>query len=112
MKIRDVPRKWNDRTVGPKTVTDYAVRLPLREAARLHALDELYPELGLEALITDLLSAAIDELEEAFPYVQGEHIVAEDELGDPIFNDAGPTPRYRELVKKHEDLLRAELTPR
>jgi hypothetical protein len=112
MKIRDLPQKWDNNTVGPRTATDYAVRLPLREAARLQALNELYPELGLEALITDLLSAAIEEREEALPYVQGERIVAEDELGDPIFNDAGPTPRYRELVDKHEALLRAELSQR
>lgn len=83
------------------TAASYQVRLPLEDAARLAALVEMYPRKTEEQLITDLLSAALDELETALPYLQGPRVVAEDELGDPIYEDLGPTRRFAELVQKH-----------
>jgi len=48
-----------------------------------------------------LLSTALDELEEALPYVPGTKIVAEDEFGDPIYEDVGVTPLFEELSRKY-----------
>lgn len=60
------------------------------------------------AIITELLSAALDTLEAALPYEQGERIIAEDECGDPIYEDIGPTPRFLRLAKQHAARLAEE----
>ena len=84
----------------------YSVQLPLEDAARVHALCEMFPGNNAEQIITDLLREALDEIEAAMPYVAGETVIREDEYGDPVFEDAGMTPRFLELVKKY----RAELS--
>ena len=53
-----------------------------------------------------------EELEESFPYVQGQHVVATDEEGDPLYEDVGPTPRFLALSRRHlEDLSEQQDTP-
>lgn len=69
---------------------------------------ELYPQRTPEALLGELLAAAFEELEASFPYVQGEDVVATDELGDPLYADAGTTPRFLELARKHLHRLQSE----
>ena len=65
----------------------------------------MYPGNSAEELVSDLLSAALDELEAAMPYEAGDRVIREDEYGDPVYEDIGPTPRFLELVRRH----RAEL---
>jgi hypothetical protein len=77
------------------------VRLPLRDAARIAALAEMYPRRSETELISELLTAALDELEAAMPYIPGTQVVAEDEEGNPVYEDTGPTPRFLELSRKH-----------
>ncbi|SDT93643.1 pilin assembly protein [Halopseudomonas salegens] len=101
MKIRDLTREWERHAKGRVTRNTYAVHLPLEDAARLAALEEMYPKRRAEDLITDLLSAALEELEASLPYRQGSEVIAEDEQGDPMYEDAGPTPRYLELSRQH-----------
>lgn len=105
MRIKDLIKEWEQHGRAPRAAEAYAVRLPIRDAARLNALAEMYPGREPADLITDLLAAALDELEATLPYVQGERIVAEDEYNDPIYEDAGPTPRFVALTRKHERLL-------
>jgi hypothetical protein len=52
-------------------------------------------------LLTDLISAALNDLESGFPYVGGNTVIAQDEEGDPLYEDVGPTPRYLALTRKH-----------
>ena len=73
----------------------------MEDAARLAALHEMYPKRSVEDLLTDLLSAALEEFEASLPYQAGEEIIAVDELGDPLYGDAGPTPRYLALSRLH-----------
>jgi len=42
------------------------------------------------------------------PYVPGNHVIAEDDYGDPIYEDLGPTPQFYSL--SHE-ILRKLATP-
>lgn len=101
MKVRDLVERWNESAGERRTVEAYSVRLPVHDAAKIAALAEMYPGRGEQDLITDLLSAALDELEAAFPYVRGSRVVAEDDQGDPIYDDGGLTPRFQELTRKH-----------
>ena len=61
-----------------------------------------------ERVITDLLSASLDELEASMPYVAGERVIREDDHGDPIYEDTGPTPRFLELAREHRKKLQRD----
>lgn len=97
---------WAENRKPQASPERYSVRLSLADAARLNALCEMFPGNDPEQIITDLLREALDEVEAAMPYVAGETVIREDEYGDPIYEDAGMTPRFLELVKRH----RAELS--
>lgn len=101
MNVRDLLSLWEETASGALTADSFDVKLPIKDAARLKALSELYPRRNMEELITDLLTASLDELESVMPYVRGSKVVATDELGDPMYEDVGPTPRYLSLTEKH-----------
>lgn len=106
MKIRELTQTWERTAKGRVTHNSYSVHLSLEDAARLEALHEMYPKRQIEDLITDLLSAALEELEASLPYQAGKDVIAVDEMGDPLYKDEGPTPRYLELSRKHlQELL-------
>ena len=101
MDIRELLEEWNKSGAARLTAREYRVRLSVHDAARIAALAEMYPRKTEEQLITELLSAALDTLEVTLPYEQGDRVIAEDELGDPIYEDVGPTPRFLTLTRKH-----------
>ena len=108
MHIKQLLDQWESSSHGHEAPIRMTVSLPLEEAARILALNELYPERTTEQIFIELLTVALDELEEAFPYVQGDKVITEDEFGDPIYEDAGLTPRFIELTRKYQDQLKAQ----
>lgn len=107
MRIAELIQRWTEEAHGNTAVRTYAVRLPLRDAARVEALRLMYPGRSESQLMADLIRAALDELEVAMPYVPGSRIIAEDDYGDPIYEDLGPTPRFYSL--SHEILRKLAL---
>ncbi len=108
MTFKAILDAWSEQLNPQMTHESYAVRLRVEDAARVHALAELYPGIDEERVITDLLSAALDQVEAAFPYVPGETVIREDDQGDPIYEDIGLTPGFLELVRKHQRALDKE----
>ena len=108
MKVRDLIEDWEKHAGMKMTAREFAVRLPLYDAARILALTEMYPARTETQIITELLGAALDELEEAFPYEKGERVIAEDEYHDPIYEDVGPTPDFFHKTKQHMRRLESE----
>lgn len=108
MKVSRLIQLWDQTASGELATNTYTVRLPLEDAAKLAALYEMYPKRSIEQLITELLSAALSDLESGMPYVKGTHVISEDELGDPIYEDLGPTPRFIALTHKHMEKLKGE----
>lgn len=108
MHIKQLLEEWGRTGEVKLTAREYRARLPVRDAARIAALRDLYPRKTEEQLITDLLGAALDTLEAILPYQQGERVIAEDELGDPIYEDVGPTPRFLALTRQHAARLSGE----
>jgi hypothetical protein len=100
---------WRETASEPRTVREYAVRLPVDDAARLQALAEMFPGRPPEQLITDLLGAALEQIGAAMPYVPGRKVISTDEQGDPVYEDVGLTPRFMELARRHRKRLEAEL---
>jgi hypothetical protein len=109
MRIAELIQRWTEEAHGRTEVRTYAVRLPLRDAARIEALRVMYPNRSESQLMADLIRAALDELEVAMPYVPGNRIIAEDDYGDPIYEDLGPTPQFYSL--SHEILRKLATTP-
>jgi hypothetical protein len=109
LKWTELIESWRHGASGARTASEYAVHLPLDDAARLHALTEMFPGRTPEQLITDLLGVALQEVAAAMPYVPGNKVIATDDQGDPIYEDAGPTPRFMELTRRNQKKLKSEL---
>ena len=107
-KIKDIVLAWHKSVGESKEIKHIPIPISLRDLARIHALKELYPNLSEQAILTDLLSAALDEVEACLPYVQGQKVISIDDQGDPIYEDAGLTPKLLELTEKHLALLKQE----
>ena len=109
MSFKTLLESWRETAAAPRTVTNYAVRLPVDDAAQLHALAEMFPGRTPEQLITDLLGIALQEIATAMPYVAGPKVISTDEHGDPVYEDVGPTPRFMDLARKNRKKLEAEV---
>ena len=101
MKIRELVQYWQENVQGQLSATPYQIHLDLQAAARLAALQEMYPKHHVEELLGELLCAALDELETSLPYVKGNKVVATDEQGDPLYEDVGLTPRFLTLSRQY-----------
>jgi hypothetical protein len=108
VRFKELLDSWRQTASGARTASEYSVRLPIDDAARLNALAELFPGRTREQLITDLLSAALQEVAAAMPYVPGKKIISSDDQGDPVYEDAGQTPRFTELTRQYKKKLEAE----
>jgi len=108
LNFKELLDQWADSARPVKTAREYAVRLPLDDAARVHALAELFPGHTEEDIITDLLGAALHEIEAAMPYRPGRKVISQDEQGDPVYEDAGQTPRFLALTRKYKKTLASE----
>jgi hypothetical protein len=108
VKFAELIERWSQAAPHRMTREQYAVRLPIEDAARLHALAELFPGHTPEEMITDLLSAALREVEAAMPYRPGPKVISQDEQGDPIYEDVGLTPRFEKLVRQYAEKLQKD----
>jgi hypothetical protein len=107
VKFKVLLDRWKMEAAPARTAKEYAVRLNLDDAARLHALAALFPGRRIEELITDLLHAGLDEVAAAMPYVAGPKIISRDDHGDPAYEDIGMTPRFVELTRRCKKDLQA-----
>lgn len=105
MSFKSILDAWAAEEAPTRTAETYHVHLTTDDAAKIHALAELFPGVDHERVITDLLSAAVEKLEASIPYVPGDKVIREDEFGDPVYEDTGMTPAFLELVKKYRKQL-------
>ncbi|MAK92722.1 MAG: pilin assembly protein [Oleibacter sp.] len=108
MKASNLLNHWEKEFGEPLTDTSYQLPLNVKDAARLEALAEMFPGCTKERLLRDLVSSALADLTSGFPYVAGDKVVAQDEDGDPIYEDAGPTPQFLKLTRKHLSSLQKD----
>jgi len=52
MKFRALLDRWKQQAQPVLTAREYAVRLPLDDASRVHALAELFPGSRIEDIVT------------------------------------------------------------
>jgi hypothetical protein len=108
VKFKPLLDRWKKLPAPAKTAQQYSLRLNLDDAARLHALAELFPGQSVEEILTDLLGAGLDEIAAAMPYERGPKVISRDDQGDPVYEDIGLTPRFVELTRKFKKSLAAE----
>jgi len=108
VKFKPLLDRWKKAAAPLKSAKEYAVRLPLDDAAKLQALAELFPGYSIEDIVTDLLGAGLDEIAAAMPYVKGSKVISSDDHGDPVYEDIGLTPRFIELTRKYKKNLEME----
>jgi hypothetical protein len=107
VKFKSLLDRWKKAAAPQKTAQQYSIRLGLDDAARLHALAELFPGQPIEEILSDLLHAALDEVAAAMPYERGPKVISRDDQGDPVYEDVGLTPRFVELSRKFKRELQA-----
>jgi hypothetical protein len=107
VSFKSLLESWRESAAAPRTAKSYAVRLPVDDAARLAALADMFPGRTPEQIITELLAVALRELATAMPYVAGKRVISNDEQGDPLYEDVGPTPRFMALAREHGRRLEA-----
>ncbi len=107
MKFKSLLDRWKRTATPQKTAKEYAIRLALDDAARLHALAELFPGQSVEDILADLLHASLEEIAAAMPYERGPKEISRDDHGDPVYEDIGLTPRFVELSRKLKKELQA-----
>ena len=109
MKFKGLLDRWKKEASPARTAKEYAVRLNLDDAARLHALAALFPDRRIDELVSDLMHVGLDEIAAAMPYVAGPKIISRDDHGDPSYEDVGLTPRFVELTRRFKKELQAAL---
>lgn len=105
MKMQSLLSRWKSLSHSPQPRLSLHAELDYHDAARLRALADLYPGCDVAIIMADLLHKALNDVEEAFPYVHGSRQVGEDEFGDPVYEDIGQTPRFLELTRQHLQAL-------
>jgi hypothetical protein len=105
VKFKSLLERWKKTAAPQRTAREYSIRLAVDDAARLHALAELFPGQTLEEILSDLLCASLDEIAAVMPYEPGSKVISSDDHGDPLYEDVGMTPRFVELTRKHKKEL-------
>ena len=97
---------WQQTAPPTLTATEYAVRLPVDDAARIQAPhgDVSGDEPRTDHHRPDGRGASRNSAA-SMPYVKGSKVISTDEHGDPVYEDAGPTSKFVELTRKHRKKL-------
>jgi len=62
MKVTELSTYWEEKHGGESRPNDFRIRLPLEDAARVHALGDLFPEQDTAKILDDMLAAALEDL--------------------------------------------------
>lgn len=107
MKPSDLVTVWNAPDNTRLTAKQYTIRLPLRVAAQISALCDLYPNKNRTELIGDLLASALDAVSEALPSTEGRPF---DTPEGTMYEAAGPRADFPKLTSLYIKELEAELS--
>lgn len=121
MKASNLHDVWASPDNTRLTPKQFSLRLPIHVAAKVAALCDMFPQKSRTQIIADLLTSALDELEQHLPEAVGYPISDEEEhnermvanhLGQdyvPIFHLGGPRGEFRRLANQHYRDLEQEL---
>lgn len=99
MRASDLVTVWSAADNSRLTAKQFLYRLPVHVAAKLAARAKKYPTKSRTQLVGDLLSAAIADVEKAFPSVSGRSIAHDPDTHEEMFEEIGPFARYQYLAE-------------
>ena len=101
MKASDLLNIWEAPDNSRLTPKQVSLRLPVHVAARISALCDMYPKKTKTEIMGDLLTAALDQLQEAFPSVKGKFLTespdAEGYKLVSLYEEIGPARAFYNL---------------
>ncbi|CAN1511166.1 hypothetical protein MCEKH45_00805 [Methylophilaceae bacterium] len=121
MKTQHLHDMWSGPDNSRLVSKQFSFRLPVHIAAKLAALAELYPQKNRTQVVSDLLTAALDDLESSLPQLLGNPLSREDEKTERMIADhlnetyepcyylGGARARFRDLANQHYRALEKEL---
>lgn len=109
MKASDLVTVWSAPDNSRLTSKQYSFRLPVHVAAKLAALEDLYPARSRTQLVGDLLAAAIADVETKLPTSPGPEWGSDPDTGEMMFHATGQGVTYRELANKHYEVIERDL---
>lgn len=102
METKDLHAIWSAPDHSRLTAKQYTIRLPIRVAAQLAALSEMYPRKTMTDLIGDILAAGLDQLAMDLPTKNvGEKPLGFGEDGEAEWEQIGPGVTFAQLSKKY-----------
>ena len=110
MKASDLVTVWGAPDNSRLTAKQYSFRLPVHVAAKLAALEDLYPTRSRTQLVGDLLTAAINEVEKNLQSHAGVPLGhRHPETDEEMFQEAGQIANYRRSANEHYKVIETEL---
>jgi hypothetical protein len=110
MKASDLVTVWSAPDNSRLTTKQYSFRLPVHVAAKLAALEELYPTRSRTQLVGDLLTAAIAEVEKNLESHAGAPLGhRHPETGEEMYTEEGQIADYRRAANRHYETIETEL---
>jgi hypothetical protein len=110
MKASDLVTVWSAPDNSRLTAKQYSFRLPVHVAAKLAALEDLYPTRSRTQLVGDLLSAAITEVEKNLESHAGAPVGHKHpETDEEMFYEAGQIADYRRSANEHYKTIETDL---
>lgn len=115
IKSTDWPKIWaapDNKRLIPKQIS---IRLPVHVAAKIYALEEIYPSKTRTEIINDLLSTALEEMEDSIPSSKGKEIAvipaehAGTEEAVHVYEDNGLRGRYFDVFTRHITAIEKQL---
>lgn len=121
MKTSHLHDIWSNPDNSRLVSRQFSFRLPVHIAAKLAALEHMYPQKNRTQMVADLLTAALENLEISLPkemgqVLQGEEEYLERQIADhegyeyePLYEMIGKRAEFRNLVNKYYKELEKEL---
>jgi hypothetical protein len=118
MRASNLHDLWASPDNTRLTSKQYSFRLPTHVAAKIEALCEMFPNKNRTQLVADLLTSALDELEENLPQRLGEKVdppvqrdledFCQEEL-EQHYDLGGLRGQFRNLCNQHFAAIEREL---
>jgi len=109
MDAKNLAELWSAPDNTRLTAKQQSFRLPVHVAAKLAALSDMYPGKSKTQIVGDLLSAALDQMEQGLKYYPSSRFVFRDEDGRDIMEAEGPAVIYRNKANHYYAELEREL---
>ena len=109
MKPETLVALWSAPDNTRLTSKQYTFRLPTHVAAKVHALCDMYPAKTRTQIVADLLTSALQNIDQGMPVIEGRLVHKDPETGEEFHDAHGPRFEFHALANKRFDEIEREL---